>query len=103
MADIKKRVYTLDNDTVEVTFVFDAETGMHFGKFPDFSETPKFTARGCPWVNVTNEDCPYAEKEYGDCGSCKYFRCEHPGDLIGICENENMRKGNDYEKLKESS
>ncbi len=92
MADIKKRVYCLDDDTVEVDFVFDAETQLYFGDFPDFSENPRHSPRGRAWVNVTNDVCPFAEEEYGDCGSCKFFRCEHPGDLIGICENEHLRK-----------
>ena len=92
MANIKQRVFCLDNDTVEITFVFDTESQMYFGDFPDFSENPKYTPRGRPWVNVTYDACPYAEEEYGDCGSCRYFRCEHPGDLIGICENQNLRK-----------
>lgn len=92
MADRKKRIYCLDGDTVEVSFILDAETQLYFGEFPDFLEKPRSTPRGRPWVNVTHDTCPYAEQEYGDCGSCKFFRCEHPGDLIGICENELLRK-----------
>ncbi len=93
MENTKKRIFCLDDDTLEITFVFDAEAEFYFGNFPDFSETPKYTPRGRPWVNVTYDGCPYAEELYGDCGSCKYFRCEHPGDLIGICENDKLRKG----------
>ena len=81
------------DDAVEVNFVFDAESGMYFGDFPDFSETPRYTPCGRPWVNVTYEGCPYAEERYGDCGSCSFFCSENSGDLIGICENENLRKG----------
>lgn len=92
MADFKKRVYRLDDDTVEVAFIFDLETQLYLGDFPDFSENPKYTPGGRPWVNVTNDSCTFAEHEYGDCGSCKFFRCEQSGDLIGICENEHLRK-----------
>ncbi|MBE5922640.1 MAG: hypothetical protein E7269_07805 [Lachnospiraceae bacterium] len=58
------------------------------GHTPDFVENPRFTPNGKPWVNVTNVGCPYAEKDFDDCGSCRFFRQERPGDLIGICENE---------------
>lgn len=92
MTEIKKRVYSLLGDIVEVNLVFDTESEMYLGEFPDFAETPRYTPCGRPWVNVTYDGCPYAEDKYGDCGSCKFFRCEHPGDLIGICENENLRK-----------
>lgn len=90
MADIKNRLYRLDDDSVSVTFTYDEAMDMYFGDYPDFSDSPRITPNGRPWVNVTADGCLYADEEYGDCGSCKFFRCEAPGDLIGICENENL-------------
>ncbi len=90
MAKGKTRLYRLDGDTVEVSFSYDSQNDRYFGDYPDFSETPRRTASGKPWVNVTWDGCNFADEEFGDCGSCKYFRCERPGDLIGICENEKL-------------
>ena len=93
MAKERRRIFRMDDDTVEVTFVFDNESGIYLGEFPDFAEEPRYTPSGKPWVNVTNDSCQYAENEYSDCGSCRFFSCEKSGDLIGICENELLRKG----------
>ena len=84
----KQRVYTLDGDTVTVEFTYNAESDMFFGDYPDFAETPRFTPQGRRWVNVTDDSCIFADGEYDDCGSCRFFRAERAGDLIGICENE---------------
>ena len=88
MVSPKIRLYKLDGDTVEVAFIYDSELDRHFGEYPDFTESPRITPSGRRWVNVTTEGCPYADERYGDCGSCKHFRCERDGDLIGICDNE---------------
>lgn len=90
MAKIKTRLYRLDGDTVEVPFSYDKTLDRYFGDYPDFSENPRITPSGKPWVNVTWDGCEFADDEFGDCGSCKYFRSEKLGDLIGICENEKL-------------
>ncbi len=90
MAETKIRLYSLDGDTVQVCFEYDEEIGKYFGEYPNFDIEPRITPGGRAWVNVTKDNCPYADKIYGDCGSCKFFRSESPGDLIGICENENL-------------
>ncbi len=91
MNDEGKRLFTIDGDTVEVRRVFDERIGAHIHDYPDFCKNPRVTLAGRPWVNVTRDDCPYADEEYGDCGSCKYFRSESAGDLIGVCDNEQLR------------
>ncbi len=88
----KNRLYNLYGDTVEVIFSYDEPLGRFLGEYPDFDEKPRFTPCGRRWVNATKEDCPFADNDYGDCGSCKFYRCESFGDLIGVCENEQMRK-----------
>ena len=90
MASSKTRLYRLDGDTVEVSFNYDENQNRFFGNYPDFSENPRRTPSGKSWVNVTLDGCKFADSEFGDCGSCPYFRCEKDGDLIGICENENL-------------
>lgn len=91
ISKVKNRLYTLDGDVVAVPFIYDNEMNGYFGNYPDFKEMPRLTPEGRQWVNVTMEGCPYADTDYGDCGSCQFFRCEHPGDLIGICDNEKLR------------
>lgn len=92
MTKSKNRLYCLYDDTVEVIFSYDESSDRCFGEYPDFDECPRTTPCGRRWVNATKEDCPYADKNYGDCGSCQFFKCEHPGDLIGVCDNELLRK-----------
>lgn len=89
--DVVSRRFTIDGDTVEVKRVFDEKIGAHIHDYPDFKENPRVTPSGRPWVNVTRDDCPYADDNYGDCGSCKYFISENAGDLIGVCNNEQLR------------
>ena len=79
------KLYTLDGDTVSVSRIWDEEIGCFVGDYPNFKENPRFTPSGRKWVNVTYDECPFAEKEYSDCGSCRYFKCERKGDMIGIC------------------
>ena len=88
---MKKRIFKLDNDTIEVAFRYNKELDMYFGCYPDFSETPRFTPNGKPWVNVTKTDCPYSQKPYNDCGSCKYLIREKSNDLIGVCLHKQMQ------------
>lgn len=92
MTKTKNRLYSLYGDTVEVEFIYDEPFDRYFGEYPDFDEHPRTTPCGRPWVNATKDDCPLADREYGDCGSCEFYKCERPGDLIGVCENEQLRK-----------
>lgn len=98
----KIRIVSLDQDTFELKYIYNEELEKYFGEYPDFNETPRYTPNGKPWVNVTDEDCPYCEGEYGDCGSCPYLLKEQEKDLIGICTHElktnNVRGGKDYGK-----
>lgn len=92
MAKTLNRQFVLYGDIVDVTFVYNELSDKYFGDYPNFDENPRVTPCGRRWVNATKDDCPYADKEYGDCGSCQYYRCEHSGDLIGVCDNEKLRK-----------
>ncbi len=88
----KKRLYQLDSDTIEVVFYYNEKSDRYFGEYPDFSEDPRHTPSGFPWVNVTG-GCDYSGDEDTDCGSCQFFICENKGDLIGICKNEKLKRG----------
>lgn len=88
----KTRLYTLYGDTVNVVFLYESESGRYFGEYPDFETNPRFTDCGRRWVNSIKDDCQHTDSQYGDCGSCKHYICEKPGDLIGVCDNEKLRR-----------
>ena len=87
----KIRLYQLDSDAVEVVFYHNEELDRYFGEYPDFSDDPRYTPGGFPWVNVTG-GCDYSDDEDIDCGSCRFFVSENKGDLIGICKNEKLKR-----------
>ena len=90
MSKEEKRHYILDGDTIIVDQVYDSEIGQYRNDYPDFETNPRLTPTGRQWVSVFKDDCPYSSSEYGDCGSCKYFRSEKQGDLIGVCDNDKL-------------
>lgn len=94
----KSRIFRLDGDSVEVYLVYDEDIGGYVYNYPDFNDTPRITSSGKRWVNVINSGCPYADKKYGDCGSCEFFRGERPGDCIGICINDKITSRKETEE-----
>ncbi len=92
MSKTTNRVYSLYGDAVEVVFSYDESIDICIGEYPDFDQNPRLTPCGRRWVNATKDDCPFADSEYGDCGSCEFYKCERHGDLIGVCENEHLRR-----------
>lgn len=97
MQKIITRTFCLDGDICDIVFRLDEASGKYLGDYPDFSEQPRYTPNGYPWVEAVNDDCPLAESiypqehKYNDCGTCKYFQQEKSGDLIGICTHEGKR------------
>lgn len=92
MAQTENRIISLDGDSIEVIFSYDERYKIWNGNYPDFEENPRFTPNGKPWVNVISDSCPLATENYGDCGSCKFLKKESVTDLIGICDNPEMKK-----------
>ena len=97
MKNKEVRTFHLDGDVVEVPIVFDEDIGKYIHDYPDFKIHPRLTRSGRRWVNVTYSECPYADKQYGDCGSCDFFLCEKAGDQIGICTNVEFQQRKDKE------
>ena len=88
----KTRLYTLYGDTVNVVFTYDDESGRYYGNYPDFDTHPRYTACGRRWVNSIKDDCQHTDNKYGDCGSCEHYVCEKTGDIVGVCDNRDLRK-----------
>lgn len=85
---VSKKTIRLDGDVLEIEAVYDYNIGKYIFDYPDFQKHPRSTPGGKKWVNALDDGCPYADDNYGDCGSCEYFKTESPKDLIGICLNE---------------
>ncbi len=98
MSSFKVRRFSFDGDELEVIYRYDEVLGIHFGDYPDFEETPRYTPQGRPWVNTMQDACSYGVNQFNpttpclDCGSCSFYLKERPGDLIGICINDQMRR-----------
>ena len=92
MRDDKKKVYTLDGDSLEITFRYDELSKKHLGEYPDFIECPRITPGGRKWVDVITEDCPYADGDDKTCGTCSFMLKQDEKDIIGICMNEKFKK-----------
>ena len=92
MRDDKKKVYTLDGDSLEITFRYDELSQMHLGEYPDFTECPRRTPGGRKWVDVITEDCPYADGEDKTCGTCSYMLKQDEKDIIGVCMNDKLKE-----------
>lgn len=90
-----KKTYNLDDDVLEVTFIYDELSHKHLGDFPDFADNPRYTPNGRKWTDVICEDCPYADGKDKTCGSCSYMLKQEENDIIGVCMNEKLRKSAD--------
>ena len=86
------KTYHLDSDVFVVSFHLDDYSGKYLGEYPDFTECPRYTPNGRPWVSVIEEGCPYAEADDRTCGSCRYLQKAGANDLIGVCMNEKQRQ-----------
>ena len=97
MDRVMTKTFCLDGDSCQVIFLYDALSNRHFGEYPDFEESPRYTANGRPWVTAMQEGCIHSINKYAkgrrcmDCGSCQYFQQEQEGDLIGICSHPHQR------------
>ncbi len=91
MAMQKTRTFCVDGDTVHVELYFGDDSGVWLGDYPFFDEEPRFTPSGRRWKHVSFTDCPYADPQFRDCGTCPHLRKEKQSDLIGVCFNEVLR------------
>ncbi len=92
MIDDKKKVFALDGDYLEITFIYDEHCKKHLGEYPDFIECPRITPGGRKWVDVITEDCQYADGEDKTCGTCSFMLKQDEKDIIGICMNDNLKE-----------
>lgn len=83
MEEAKIRKFTLDSDSLTVTYQWDPASGKYLGNYPDFDQIPRYSPHGYRWVDVTMP-C-VCNRGKTECGNCPYMLKEEPDDLIGIC------------------
>lgn len=88
----KIRTFCIDGDRLDVVFRYDDIWDVWLGDYPYFKSEPRLTPSGRPWRNAVCIECPYSTERDNECGSCPYFVRQKPGDLIGVCFNEQLRE-----------
>lgn len=95
------RVFRAGGRMFEIFCEYDGETGESCPIFPDFEQSPEYTADERPFTTADRDDCPHCKSKTpdkpppGDCGGCAYFfREETPYDPIGVCMCETLRRNN---------
>ncbi|MBQ2765296.1 MAG: hypothetical protein IJO94_01020 [Firmicutes bacterium] len=87
------RTIRVDEDALEIMFLYDDKWRTWIGQYPFFKEEPRYTPSGRPWRNAVFTECIYhKEDNYSDCGSCPHFVKHDPKDLIGVCFHEKLRQ-----------
>lgn len=69
---------------------YDAQAGVYTLIYPEFAESPEYTAAGHPFTTAEREGCPHYKPPDGgpesdDCGGCTYFYREEAYAIIGVC------------------
>ncbi len=85
----KYRKYNFEGIVIDIPSEYDAHSGIYFDDIPDLEEKPLYTPTGKPVVSAVQDRCRHydSEGDEADCGSCKFYQPNHPGDLIGVCVN----------------
>lgn len=91
MEKIKTRKHYLDDDVLYTNLRYDEDSGLWFEDYVDFETVPRYTPNGRRWRSVTTVGCPYADPNYGDCGTCPHLVKEEKTDLMGVCFHEDLR------------
>lgn len=92
------RVFRCFGRDFSVYYQYSSEDGNTIPNYPDFTVDPMYTEDGMPFTLTVSDNCLQSasasgcDQVCGECGSCKYFLCESPGDPIGICRNKKLKK-----------
>ncbi len=104
MAEERSRVFNLDGISVKVLSRYDERCKRYIDEVPDLEEQQIYTKSGKLIVSAVQDSCQNADTgtNENDCGSCKFYRPEHPGDLIGVCMHEKRMKSKEYTDKEEN-
>ncbi len=85
----KYRKYNFEGTAIEILSEYDEHSGLYFDNIPDFEENPLYTPTGKPIISAVQDRCRHYDSgdNEGDCGSCRFYQPNGPGELIGVCVN----------------
>ncbi len=90
----KYHEFGFEGIVIKVLSEYDDTSGKYISEIPDFEEDPIHTPSGKPLVAAVQDRCSFmlSDRAETDCGSCEFYKPNHPGDLIGVCINPKMEK-----------
>lgn len=99
------QVFHVGGREFSVYYAYYPQMEESYPEYPDFESSPVYTAEGRPFALHVQEGCRYGrmngEKGKADnCGCCAYFSRENPGDPIGICRKDDLRRSAEKEETR---
>lgn len=90
----KYHEFNFEGIVIKVLSKYDHTSGKYISEIPDFEEEPLYTPSGKPLVAAIEDRCNFMKSDGAetDCGSCEFYKPNHPGDLIGVCINPKTEK-----------
>ncbi len=90
----KHKDFNFEGIVIKVLSEYDDTSGKYISEIPDFEEEPVYTPSGKPLVTAVQDRCSFVSSGGAetDCGSCKFYKPNNPGDLIGVCTNPKTEK-----------
>lgn len=90
----KYHEFNFEGIVIKVLSEYDDASGKYISEIPDLEEEPVYTPSGKPLVAAVQDRCSFmlSDGAEADCGSCKFYQPNHPGDLIGVCTNPKKNK-----------
>ena len=92
------QVIRVSGHTFQLYRVYDESQRAYMLDYPNFQERPVYTGGGRPFTLSVQEACPHGQHHEGngrkpyDCNECAYFQQEAPGDAIGVCLCQALRR-----------
>ncbi len=86
------KIFTIEDVEIRMKFRYCEKCRKYIGDYPDLEEAPLFTKSGKRVVTAMQDKCRHYKSADNsvDCGSCDYYKREKEGDLIGICNNNDI-------------
>lgn len=94
------KTFTIEGESFEIKYGYETSKEKSRGWqptpiYPDFTETPRFTSKGYPFVTVYQGACEYYEAKNEEinenwCANCTWM--ERNEKYVGVCRCERRRE-----------